>query len=105
VPNIFDCWNRRTADFHDPRDVCTRACRFCAVLRKADASSTSASRCCGRIVAESGLRHAVITSVDRDDLKDGGAGHLRTHHQGNPPPQPGHYDQVLTPDFRETSNR
>src|SRR2546428_8188245 len=77
-PNIFDCWNRKTATFMILGDVCTRACRFCAVtsgrpsklalgepLRVADS------------VAELGLKHAVITSVDPDDLKDGGGGIVR----------------------------
>src|SRR5207245_6007328 len=74
-PNIFDCWNRRTATFMILGDVCTRACRFCAVTsgRPSELDLGEPLRVADS-VAELGLRHAVITSVDRDDLKDGGAG-------------------------------
>jgi lipoic acid synthetase len=73
-PNIFDCFSRRTATFLLLGDVCTRACGFCGIAtgrpRPVDPDEP-------RRVAESirrlGLRHAVITSVNRDDLPDGGA--------------------------------
>ena len=100
-PNIFDCWNRRTATFMILGDVCTRACRFCAVtsgrpieldlgepLRVADS------------VAELGLKHAVITSVDRDDLKDGGAGIFARTIRAIRRRSPGTTIEVLTPDFQ-----
>jgi len=74
-PNIFDCWNRRTATFMILGDVCTRACRFCAVTsgRPSELDLGEPLRV-AESVAELGLRHAVITSVDRDDLRDGGSG-------------------------------
>ena len=74
-PNIFDCWNRRTATFMILGDVCTRACRFCAVTsgRPTELDLGEPIRV-AESVAQLGLKHAVITSVDRDDLRDGGAG-------------------------------
>src|SRR5258708_37201194 len=74
-PNIFDCWNRRTATFMILGDVCTRACRFFAVTsgRPIELDLGEPLRV-AESVAELGLKPAVITSVDRDDLKDGGAG-------------------------------
>src|SRR6202166_4688937 len=100
-PNIFDCWNRRTATFMILGDVCTRACRFCAVTsgRPTELDLGEPLRV-AESVAELGLRHAVITSVDRDDLKDGGAGiFARTirairHHS------PGTTIEALPPDFQ-----
>src|SRR4030088_3665795 len=73
-PNIFDCWTRRTATFMILGDVCTRACRFCAVTsgRPSELDLGEPLRVADS-VAELGLKHAVITSVDRDDLRDGGA--------------------------------
>ncbi len=74
-PNIGDCWNRRTATFLILGDTCTRACRFCNVKTGRPAPPDPDEP---RRVAEAaralGLRHAVITSVTRDDLPDGGAG-------------------------------
>jgi lipoic acid synthetase len=100
-PNIFDCWNRRTATFMILGDTCTRACRFCAVtsgrpmeldlgepLRVADS------------VAQLGLRHAVVTSVDRDDLRDGGAGIFARTIRAIRRRSPGTTVEVLTPDFQ-----
>ena len=100
-PNIFDCWNRRTGTFMILGDTCTRACRFCAVtsgrpleldlgepLRVADS------------VAQLGLRHAVITSVDRDDLRDGGAGIFARTIRAIRRRSPGTTVEVLTPDFQ-----
>jgi lipoyl synthase len=100
-PNIFDCWNRRTATFMILGDTCTRACRFCAVtsgrpleldlgepLRVADS------------VAQLGLRHAVITSVDRDDLRDGGAGIFARTIRAIRRRSPETTVEVLTPDFQ-----
>ncbi len=99
-PNIYDCWNRRTATFMILGDTCTRACRFCAVtsgrptefdvgepLRVADS------------VAQLGLRHAVITSVDRDDLRDGGAEIFARTIRAIRRRSPRTTIEVLTPDF------
>lgn len=76
-PNIGECWNHRTATFMILGNFCTRRCGFCAVQKGAPLEVDPDEP---RRVAEAcqhlGLRHAVITSVNRDDLKDGGAGHF-----------------------------
>jgi lipoic acid synthetase len=75
-PNIGDCWNRGTATFMILGDVCTRACGFCAVktgLPRLPPDPREATRV-AEAAARMGLRHAVITSVNRDDQRDGGAG-------------------------------
>ncbi|MUG47261.1 lipoyl synthase [Paenibacillus woosongensis] len=73
-PNIYECWANRTATFMILGDICTRACRFCAVntglpteldLQEPERVAEAAEKM--------GLRHCVVTSVARDDLKDGGA--------------------------------
>ena len=74
-PNVGDCWNRGTATFMILGDVCTRACGFCAVKTGLPARAPDPEEP-GRVaeaVARMGLTHAVITSVNRDDQKDGGA--------------------------------
>jgi len=74
-PNIGECWNRGTATFMILGDVCTRACGFCAVKTGLPAGppDLGEARRVAEAVARMGLRHAVITSVNRDDRKDGGA--------------------------------
>jgi len=75
-PNIGDCWNRGTATFMILGDVCTRACGFCAVktgMPRLPPDPREAARV-AEAAARMGLRHAVITSVNRDDQRDGGAG-------------------------------
>jgi len=104
-PNIFDCWNRRTATFMILGDICTRACRFCAVSsgRPTELDLGEPVRVADS-VAELGLKHAVITSVDRDDLLDGGAGiFARTIHAIRRR-SPGTTIEVLTPDFEGDFN-
>src|ERR1700736_6105219 len=100
-PNIFDCWNRRTATFMILGDTCTRACRFCAVTsgRPTELDLGEPLRV-AESVAELGLRHAVITSVDRDDLKDGGAGIFARTIRAIRHRSPGTTIEVLTPDFQ-----
>ena len=99
-PNIYDCWNRRTATFMILGAICTRACRFCAVTsgRPTELDITEPLR-----VAESveklGLRHAVITSVDRDDLRDGGAEIFARTIRAIKRRSPETTVEVLTPDF------
>lgn len=75
-PNISECWSRGTATFMIGGDVCTRSCRFCATAsgRPAPLDVMEPVKI-ARSVKVMGLRHAVITSVDRDDLADGGAAH------------------------------
>ncbi len=73
-PNVGECWSRRTATFMILGNVCTRRCRFCAVAKGAPLPlDYDEPRRVAEAVAELGLRYAVITSVNRDDRKDGGA--------------------------------
>jgi lipoyl synthase len=74
-PNVGDCWNRGTATFMILGDVCTRACGFCAVKTGLPGAppDLGEARRVADAVAQMGLRHAVITSVNRDDQRDGGA--------------------------------
>jgi lipoyl synthase len=74
-PNVGECWNRGTATFMILGDVCTRACGFCAVKTGLPARPPDPEepRRVADAVARMGLRHAVITSVNRDDQRDGGA--------------------------------
>ncbi len=100
-PNRSECFGRGTATFLIMGDVCTRACRYCAVSHgrpapldpEEPANLAAAAR-------ELGLRHVVVTSVDRDDLPDGGAAHFAAVvgelHALDPRPTV----EVLTPDFR-----
>ncbi|MCL6631244.1 MAG: lipoyl synthase [Alicyclobacillus herbarius] len=73
-PNIYECWEHRTATFMILGDVCTRACRFCAVTsgRPSHLDLAEPKRVADAVVAM-GLQHVVVTSVARDDLDDGGA--------------------------------
>jgi lipoic acid synthetase len=100
-PNIFDCWERRSATFMILGDVCTRACRFCAVTsgRPTELDIGEPLRVADSI-AELGLRHAVITSVDRDDLRDGGAEIFARTIRAVRRRSPGTSVEVLTPDFQ-----
>ena len=100
-PNIFDCWERRSATFMILGDVCTRACRFCAVTsgRPTELDIGEPMRVADSI-AELGLRHAVITSVDRDDLRDGGAEIFSRTIRAIRRRSPGTSVEVLTPDFQ-----
>ena len=100
-PNIFDCWGRRTATFMILGDVCTRACRFCAVTsgRPTELDIGEPLRV-AESIAELGLRHAVITSVDRDDLKDGGAEIFARTIRAIRRRSPHTSIEVLTPDFQ-----
>ena len=102
-PNIYECWGEHgTATFMILGDVCTRSCGFCAVTsgRPQPGVDPREPEHLAEAVAAMGLRHAVITSVDRDDLVDGGAGHfaqvIAAVHRRNPATAV----EVLTPDFR-----
>ena len=73
-PNIGECWNRGTATFMILGEICTRGCRYCAVQKgKPAALDLEEPARVADAVAEMQLRHAVITSVDRDDVADGGS--------------------------------
>src|SRR5512134_1151043 len=101
-PNLGECWNRGTATFMILGDVCTRACGFCAVktgLLSRPPDPLEAVRVADA-VARMGLRHAVITSVNRDDQADGGAGVFAACIRGIRARVPGCAVEVLIPDFR-----
>lgn len=73
-PNIFECWNAGTATFMILGEICTRRCTFCAVSRGTpSAADADEPRRVAEAVAAMGVRHAVITMVNRDDMPDGGA--------------------------------
>ncbi len=100
-PNIGECWNSRTATFMILGDVCTRRCMFCAVKKGAPGGIVDVDepRRLGEAVGYLKLEHVVITSVNRDDLADGGAGvfaeciaEARKH-------RPGCTVEVLIPDL------
>ena len=99
-PNIFECWSDRTATFMLGGDICTRHCGFCAVGKGAPgALDADEPRHVGEAVRHLNLAHAVITSVNRDDLPDGGAAHwaetIRQVRALNPECKV----EVLIPDF------
>jgi len=101
-PNIGDCWNRGTATFMILGDVCTRACGFCAVktgLPRLPPDPGEAERV-AEAVARMGLRHAVITSVNRDDQRDGGAEVFAACIRRIRERLPGCRVEVLIPDFK-----
>src|SRR5258708_10341287 len=76
-PNIFECWNAGTATFMVRGEICTRRCTFCAVGKGSPlAADPDEPRRVAEAVARMGVRHAVITMVNRDDLDDGGAEHV-----------------------------
>ena len=76
-PNITECWSKRHATFMIMGDTCTRACAFCDVITgKPKSLDTLEPFKIASAVKKLNLKHSVITSVDRDDLNDGGANHL-----------------------------
>jgi lipoyl synthase len=100
-PNIAECWGRGTATFQILGETCTRACRYCYVhsgkpegppdpLEPLRLAATA---------AKMGLRHVVVTSVDRDDLEDKGAGHYAATIRALKHKVPEASVEVLTPDF------
>lgn len=100
-PNIYECWANRTATFMILGDVCTRACRFCAVKTGLPTELDWAEpKRVAEAVEQMGLRHAVVTSVARDDLRDGGASifaaTIKAIRQRNPLTSV----EVLIPDFQ-----
>ena len=101
-PNIGECWNRGTATFMILGDVCTRACGFCAVktgLPGRPPDPQEPARVADAI-ARMGLTHAVITSVNRDDQKDGGASIFAECIRQVRARVPGCAVEVLIPDFK-----
>jgi lipoic acid synthetase len=100
-PNIHECWAReRTATFMLMGDVCTRTCGFCAVGKGAPGPLDAAEpERVAEAVRELGLSHAVVTSVNRDDLSDGGAAHFAATIRAIRRRVPGCTVEVLIPDF------
>ena len=100
-PNIGSCWKQGSATFMILGRVCTRTCAFCDVATgKPDAVDIDEAINLAKAVAQIGLKHVVITSVDRDDLKDGGAGHYATVIRELKARQPDVTIEILTPDFQ-----
>jgi len=105
-PNIGECFAGGTATFMIMGDICTRRCPFCDVAHgRPDPLDANEPESLGRTIKAMGLRYVVVTSVDRDDLRDGGAAHfvacidaIRAH-------SPGIRVEVLVPDFRGRMDR
>lgn len=99
-PNLGECFNRGTATFMILGATCTRACRYCAVGKgRPEAPDPGEPERVGRAVAALGLRHAVVTSVTRDDLPDGGAAHFAATIAAIRRHRPDATVEVLVPDF------
>lgn len=102
-PNRNECYSRKTATFMIMGDICTRSCHFCSVSTgRPEALDREEPRRIAEAVKILGLRHVVVTSVDRDDLADEGAGHfveVIRHLKGESPEV---IVEILTPDFRRT---
>jgi lipoyl synthase len=100
-PNIGECFGHRTATFMLMGDVCTRNCPYCAVahgkVRPLDAREPERI---AEAVARLGLQHVVVTSVDRDDLPDGGAAHFAATATAIKSALPSTRVEVLVPDFQ-----
>jgi len=99
-PNIGECWSRRHATMMILGSVCTRACAFCNVdTGRPQLVDPHEPERLAAAVKELGLRHVVVTSVDRDDLPDGGAGHFARCIESIRAASPSTTVEVLTPDF------
>ncbi len=100
-PNIAECWGRGTATFQILGDTCTRACRYCYVNsgRPEHAPDPLEPLRLAQAAAQMGLEHVVVTSVDRDDVADRGAGQFAATIRALKARLPGCSVEVLTPDF------
>jgi lipoic acid synthetase len=99
-PNIGECWGNKTATFLILGDTCTRGCRFCAIDKgKPLALDPEEPRNVALVVNELGLEHIVVTSVNRDDLPDGGAAHYAKTVFWIKQVNPGIRVELLIPDF------
>ena len=100
-PNIGECWEQKHATVMILGDTCTRACSFCNVITgKPDKINLSEPKNIAKMVLIAKLKHVVITSVDRDDLLDGGANHFASCIKEIRSMAPNTTIEVLTPDFR-----
>ncbi len=101
-PNIGECWAKRHATMMIMGEVCTRACAFCNVATGRPAAlDPMEPASVATAVAQLGLAHVVITSVDRDDLDDGGAAHFARGIHAIRETSPDTTIEVLTPDFKD----
>lgn len=99
-PNIGECWSKKHATVMILGDICTRACTFCNIKTgRPDLLDPHEPERVAEAVSKMGLSHVVITSVDRDDLDDGGANHFAQVIRGIRQMSPGTTIEVLTPDF------
>ena len=99
-PNITECWSKRHATFMIMGDTCTRACAFCDVKTgKPEKLDPFEDIKIANAVNKLSLRHVVITSVDRDDLSDGGSNHFKRVIETTRKKNPSTTIEVLTPDF------
>ena len=99
-PNITECWSKRHATFMIMGDTCTRACAFCDVKTgKPEKLDPYEDLKIANAVNKLSLRHVVITSVDRDDLVDGGSNHFKKVIETTRKKNPNTTIEVLTPDF------
>ena len=99
-PNIGECWDKKHATFMIMGDTCTRACAFCNVKTGLPAAlDADEPEHVGQATAKLGLSHIVITSVDRDDLADGGAEHFAQTIRAIRAHAPQTTIEILTPDF------
>jgi lipoic acid synthetase len=104
-PNIGECWKKKHATFMIMGDTCTRACSFCNVKTgKPNLLDPLEPERVATAIAAMNLSHAVITSVDRDDLKDGGAHHFAKTIEAIRKASPQTTIEVLTPDFLRKEN-
>ena len=105
-PNIGECFGKGTATFMIMGDKCTRRCPFCDVGHgRPDPLDTDEPANLARTIAALKLKYVVITSVDRDDLRDGGAGHFVACIQETRKLSPNTQIEVLVPDFRGRDDR
>src|SRR5215831_10740538 len=99
-PNIGECWDKKHATFMIMGDTCTRACAFCNVKTGLPGALDAAEPAhVAQATAKLGLKHVVVTSVDRDDLDDGGAAHFAAVIRAIRAQCPMTTIEVLTPDF------
>jgi lipoic acid synthetase len=99
-PNVYECWNQRTATFMILGDVCTRHCGFCSVKKGSPGPVDPAEpENVARAAEKLGIEYAVVTSVDRDDLPDEGATHFADTIKAIRAREPGCKVEVLIPDF------
>ena len=99
-PNVGECWDKRHATMMIMGEVCTRACAFCNISTgKPSPLNPDEPENVAKAVKKLGLRHVVVTSVDRDDLDDGGAAHMAATIEAIRASTPETTIEVLTPDF------